>query len=67
MSTHSHDHHLHRADDNRRMAIVLAINLAMLALTALLVWDTASPIYTLRNDATVTSWTLAALDAAADA
>lgn len=32
MSTHSHDHHLHRADDNRRMAIVLAINLAMLAL-----------------------------------
>jgi hypothetical protein len=38
-----------------------------LALTALLVWDAASPIYTLRDEATVTGWTLAALEATADA
>jgi len=36
------------------------------ALAALLVWDSASPMYTLRDDATVIGWTLAALDAAAD-
>jgi cobalt-zinc-cadmium efflux system protein len=31
MSAHDHHHHSHRHDDNRRMAIVLAINLAMFA------------------------------------
>ena len=36
-----------------------------LALSALLVWDSASPMYTLRDDATIVDWTLAALDAAA--
>jgi cobalt-zinc-cadmium efflux system protein len=30
MSAHHHHHHAHRADDNRRMTIVLAINVAML-------------------------------------
>ena len=37
------------------------------ALTAQLVWDTASPICTPRDDVTVTGWTLAALTAAASA
>jgi hypothetical protein len=36
-----------------------------IALTALLVWDAASPVYTLRDDATVIGWALAAVDAAA--
>jgi cobalt-zinc-cadmium efflux system protein len=31
MSSHAHGHHGHRHDDNRRMAIVLVINVAMLA------------------------------------
>jgi hypothetical protein len=26
------------------------------------VWDSASPMYTLRDDATILDWTLAALD-----
>src|SRR3954465_14003115 len=30
VSTHDHSHHHHRHDDNRRMAIVLGINMAML-------------------------------------
>jgi hypothetical protein len=50
-----------------RLASREPIPVQAIALTAMLVWDTASPIYTLRNDATVTGWTLAALDAAADA
>jgi hypothetical protein len=46
-----------------RLAAAEAMPVQALALTALLVWDTASPIYTAREDATVVGWTLAALDA----
>jgi len=38
-----------------------------IALTALLVWDAASPMHTVRDNATVIGWTLAAVDAAAAA
>jgi hypothetical protein len=40
-----------------------AMPVQALALTALLVWDTASPVYMAREDATVIGWTLAALGA----
>jgi hypothetical protein len=49
-----------------QLAHPAAMPVQAVALAALLVWDSASPMYTLRDDATVIGWTLAALDAAAD-
>jgi hypothetical protein len=50
-----------------RLAAHRPLPVQAVALTALLVWDAASPMYTLRDDATVIGWTLAALGAAAGA
>ena len=50
-----------------RLAAPHPIPVQAIALTALLVWDAGSPVYTLRDDATVIGWTLAAVDAAAAA
>ena len=50
-----------------RLAAPHPMPVQAIALTALLVWDAASPMYTVRDDATVIGWTLAAVDAAAAA
>ena len=47
-----------------RLAAPHPMPVQAIALTALLVWDAASPMYTVRDDATVIGWTLAAVDAA---
>ena len=47
-----------------RLAALHPMPVQAIALTALLVWDAASPMYTVRDDATVIGWTLAAVDAA---